>query len=69
MRLSFFAAVLAVTAGLGCSSGVGENDYTCNGVCEGEPMSPQVIQAPDDQTACTEFLESCRGSGYCSSCS
>jgi len=63
-------AVLVLGAATGCGSTAGqENDYTCNGFCNGEPMNPQIIQAPDPLTACTEFLENCRGNGQCSSCS
>jgi hypothetical protein len=63
-------AVLLLGVLSGCGSTAGqENDYECNGFCNGEPMVPTIIQAPDPLTACTEFLESCRGSGQCTSCS
>lgn len=63
-------AGLALGAAAGCGNSTGqENNYTCNGTCNGEPMSPAIIQAPDQHTACTEFLEYCRGSGTCTSCS
>lgn len=62
--------LLAVGAATGCGSTAGqENDYTCTGVCSGEPMPTLIIQAPDPETACTEYLENCRGDGTCSSCS
>ncbi len=63
-------AVLAIGAATGCGSSVGqENDYTCSGFCSGEPLRQMIIQAPDPLTACTEYLESCRGTGTCTSCS
>ena len=67
---SALALTLTLVGGMGCGSTVGqENDYTCNGYCNGEPVNPIIIQAPDNETACTEFLESCRGAGTCTSCS
>jgi hypothetical protein len=68
-KMAVSVAVLGLGAGAGCSSSPGENDYTCNGRCNGEPMAPQIIQAPDQATACTEYLEICRGTGQCTSCS
>lgn len=63
-------ALLALGAATGCGSTAGqENDYTCSGICSGEPMAQQIIQAPDPETACTEYLEICRGTGTCTSCS
>jgi hypothetical protein len=62
--------VLTVVGASGCGATAGqENDYTCNGICSGEPMPELIIQAPDPETACTEYLENCRGQGTCSSCS
>jgi hypothetical protein len=62
--------LLALSAATGCGTTAGqENDYTCTGVCSGEPMPTIIIQAPDPETACTEYLENCRGQGTCSSCS
>jgi hypothetical protein len=64
------AAAVALGVAAGCGSSVGqENDYTCDGFCNGEPLPEAIIQAPDPATACTEFLESCRGTGKCTSCS
>jgi hypothetical protein len=64
-----FLGLVVLTAVAGCGSTVGqENDYTCNGYCNDEPMNPLIIQAPDQATACTEFLENCRGTGVCTSC-
>ena len=68
-KLAVSVAVLGLATGTACGSTPGENDYTCNGFCNGEPMTPEIIQAPDQATACTEFLEYCRGTGICSSCS
>jgi hypothetical protein len=68
-RMTGLIAVLALVGAAGCGGGITENDYTCNGFCNGEPMNPQIIQAPDQGTACTEFLEICRGTGVCTSCS
>jgi hypothetical protein len=68
-KMAVSVAVLGLGAAAGCASTPGENDYTCNGFCNGEPLSPQVIQAPDQATACTEYLEICRGTGTCTSCS
>jgi hypothetical protein len=68
-NMALMVAVVGLAATAGCNSTPGENDYTCNGRCNGEPMNPEVIQAPDPGTACTEFLESCRGTGTCTSCS
>lgn len=68
-KMAVSVAVLGLGAAAGCGSTPGENDYTCNGFCNGEPMTPQVIQAPDQETACTEYLEICRGTGTCTSCS
>lgn len=63
-------AVLALGAATGCGATAGqENDYTCSGFCSGEPMLQMIIQAPDQETACTEYLENCRGMGTCTSCS
>ena len=65
-----WVAVFAVGVGTGCGSSAGqENIYNCNGTCNGEPMTPAVIQAPDQATACTEFKEYCRGTPVCTSCS
>ena len=69
-RLKLAVAVFFMLAGLGCNTGgISENDYTCNGFCNGEPLPALIIQAPDPGTACTEFLETCRGAGTCTSCS
>lgn len=68
-KLAVPVAILGLLAATGCGSTPGENDYTCNGFCNGEPMTPEIIQAPDQATACTEFLEICRGTGTCTSCS
>jgi hypothetical protein len=69
LKLSL-AAVLALGAATGCGTTAGqENDYTCNGFCNGEPLIEMIIQAPDPLTACTEYLEYCRGKGNCTSCS
>jgi len=68
-QMTGLLAVLALLGTAGCNSGISENDYTCNGFCNGEPMNPQIIQAPDQGTACTEYLEVCRGTGVCTSCS
>ena len=68
MRLAL-TLVLALGA-VGCNNGgISENDYTCNGFCEGEPLPSLIIQAPDPETACTEFIENCMGAGICTSCS
>jgi|GEM_PF-6471145 len=68
-RLKLAVAVLFALGGAGCSTGgISENNYQCTGYCNGEPMPPLIIQAPDHLTACTEYLENCRGTGYCIGC-
>jgi len=68
-RLKLAVAVLFSLGGLACSTGgVSENNYQCNGYCNGEPMPTLIIQAPDHLTACTEYLEYCKGSGVCLGC-
>lgn len=68
MRLTLATAV--AVAGVGCgSTGPTQNDYTCNGFCNGEPLQQLIIQAPDPNTACTEYVEYCMGAGTCTGCS
>ena len=69
IRLALAAAFVFALGSLGCgSTGPSENDYTCNGFCNGEPLPALIIQAPDPVTACTEYLEYCQGKGTCTSC-
>jgi hypothetical protein len=68
-RLKLALAGLVAFAAAGCTTGgISENNYTCIGYCDGEPLPTLVIQAPDPKTACTEYIENCRGSGICIMC-